>query len=169
MTVIQVGLLLIGAVITLGILCWGVIKVEKAFPSEKYDERQLLARGRAYRVSFWMGFLYDMFVLLFAITKGGESAYVLFFLGLSLRAMVFHLYCLLTGAALPMSEKPAITIGCYAVMALMYMTRFMELDFGTELTFAREDSRIWLSLIMSVFFSSLSVLHLINFLRDRKE
>ncbi len=169
MTILQVGLLFIGVVVLLGFLCWCVIKAERKFPTDKYDERQLLARGRAYRLCFWIGFAYDLFVMVHAISRGWESSYILFFFGLSLRAMTFHLYCLFTGSALPLAEKPTISTVGYAGLALMNFARLLKADIHSPLTFAREDTQIWLGLSMGVVFASLSIMHLLSRLRQEKE
>ena len=101
MSVISALLLLCGIVAVLLLLCAVVIWFEKKHPSKDYDERQKIARGNAYRFSFWMGFVY-YFVLYIAVLwyfpkelRSGNVAPAMFF-GMLIQGISFHIYCVFT-------------------------------------------------------------------------
>ncbi len=169
MTLLQITLLLTAGVVVLGALCWGILFLERHFPSKQYDERQKVARGNAYRAGFYLGLVW---LIASGLVVGydaheGTLMFVLF-LGFVAQMLVFHIYCLLTHAAMPLSEKPWMSIASYGIMAVFY---------GVNVFTARNIDARWpdkpmvntlIQLTMAVGFGSLSLMHLIQYLRDRK-
>lgn len=170
MTVFKMLLCLLAGVGAIFLICWVILWFEKNFASEKYDERQQLARGRAYRAAYCVGIVW-IFVSLFYIVFGGDTDGLLMvlYLGFVAQAMTFDVYCLLTHASLPLSKKPLSSILSYAGLAVIYGINTIT---GIEIDARYPDkpqmfTLLWLSLV--VLFGTLCVLHLIQYLRDKKE
>lgn len=170
MTIMQ-GLFILTAVLSLlVILCAAVIWVERKFSSEKYDERQKIARGNGYRVSFWVSAVYYlivMSVMIFQVEKPKTvEPYLLIFGGLILQVMASHIYCILTHAALPLSEKPWVAVICYLFSgALQLLTN----DYSEPFPLVGRGSEAWVRLMTAVSFFMLAAMHLISLLRREKE
>ncbi len=169
MTLLQGFFALAAVFLMLLAVCWGIIVLERKFPGKNYDERQQIARGRAYRASFWFGFLYYLAVSVYAVNQGGEMNYLLLFGGMTMQAVVFHIYCMLTGAALPLSEKPWVPVICYSIMSMMYLIPVFTGAYTDTLTMSKEGTRTGVNLVLGVFFLALAVLHLMNRLRKERE
>ncbi len=75
--------------------------------------------GEGYRVAFWTAAVYLMAVIILTLgyVEGKPvlvETYLLAFWGMALPFMALHIYCFLTQAALPLSQKPG-------MMALNYL------------------------------------------------
>ena len=155
-------------------LCAVVIWLEKRFPGEAYDERQKIARSRGYRISFWIGNIYYLGVMAYLINQVGKNAvliepFILLLIGFALQALVLHCYCLLTHAALPIGEKPYITIICYLFMAFINLVSSRQGLLPEEVSFIGQESAAALRLIMVICFTALAVMHIIRLLIREKE
>ena len=170
MTIWQGLLLSLGVLLGLIMLCIAVIFLERKFPSEKYDERQKIARGNAYRVGFGVSAVYYLVILTVMVRQVDSpktvEPYLLIFGGLLLQAMVMHIYCILTHAALPLSEKPWIAVASYLFCGALYLATS---DWSAPLTFVGYGSHRWTGLWMCVFFFALAVMHIVSLLRREKE
>lgn len=170
MTIWQGLLFTLGVLSTLVLICAAVIFLERKYPSEKYDERQKIARGNAYRVSFWVGAVYYLAVIAILIQQVDSpktvEPYLLIFCGFVLQVMVMHIYCIFTHAALPLSEKPGVAVVSYLVCGVLYLVTN---DFSAPLTFVGYESRRWTGLWLCVSFFALGVMHIISLLRREKE
>ena len=159
-------LFVLGAVF---LLCAGVIRVEKNHHSENYDERQKQAMGKAYRISFYASFCYYI-GLMFVIDYLGsiKTVSMLLFIGIVIQLMVFNIYCLLAHAALPLSDrgKPWRSVWCYGVMCAVNLAYFVAdiNESGAEVS-----GNALRNLILAAAFAALALMHLIQYLRDRKE
>lgn len=164
------GLLLVYGLIVL--FCMVVIRLEKRFPSEEYDERQKQARGNASRLSGIVALVY--FTVITAILVRQVDApktvepYLLVFIGVLLMVTVDHAYCFLSHASMPLSQKPVTTIVCYAIGGIVQFLYIWEALDRFPLSLVGRGSAGWVHLLIGVDFLYLSVLHLIQFLRDRK-
>lgn len=165
-------LMCVFAAVLMGI-CAVVIWLENKYPGKNYDERQKQARGNAYRFSFWLGLVYHFGLSLAAIWNHSWSSesvdlYLLLYFGLILQAVSFHIYCVFTHAALPMSDNPKASIGCYGLLAVLNLMQFWGYH-SIELSFGGESSNKWANLLTGFLFLVLTVLHLLQLFRDRKE
>ena len=170
MTVWHALLIMLGILAALVLLCAAVLWVERRFPSEKYDERQRIARGNGYRISFWVSTIYYLVVasvMLFKIedTQTVEP-YLLIFGGLILQIMVSHIYCILTHAALPLSEKPGVAIASYLFCGVLQLATN---DYSNPFPLTGQGSQAWVRLAIAVSFFALAVMHIINRMRREKE
>ena len=64
-------LLLLGILALLVAVCLGAVWLEHRFPGKRYDERQMAARGRAWRFSGIVGTVY--YLLVFAYFSGATA------------------------------------------------------------------------------------------------
>ena len=155
----------------LAFLCMAVICLERKFPSKKYDERQKAARGNAYRISFSVGLVYYLAICTYLIWQVGKSdikvePYLLVFMGFLIQMMVFHIYCLLTHAALPLGEKSWVAIFSYSICGVLQL---LTDDFAAPLSMVGYDSHALTRLAVGVCFLALAVMHLINlFIKERE-
>ncbi|MBE6980622.1 MAG: hypothetical protein E7431_09705 [Ruminococcaceae bacterium] len=155
------------------VVCAAAVWVEKKFPGKEYDERQKVARGRGYRLSFWVGFAYFVgvaFILLHQVD--GEKTiepYLLVFIGVILQAMVNHTYCLMTHSALPLSQNRLWAIFGYVVCGTLQFCQFHIWQERDGLSFIGHGSAAWGALIAGCCFFYLVVLHIIQILLEWKE
>ena len=114
MSTLKVVGMIVGTLALVIVLCAAAVWIEKKFPGKEYDERQKAARGRGYRLSFWVGFAYFVGVALVLLQQvDGEKTvepYLLVFIGLMLQGVVEHTYCLFTHSALPLSQNRVATV-----------------------------------------------------------
>lgn len=170
MTILSGTLLVVGAILVLAALCWGIRWLEREVPLERYDERQNLARGNAYRISFWVGMVWYVATIFCVMSEAMPvDGWLLIFVGLMLQIMVFHIYCLLSSAALPLSQKPVPTIIIYCIFGAGQAMDvcFYASSLGTPLT--GRGSNVWAHLVGAVCFFSLAIMHLISLLWKEKE
>ena len=173
MTVLQILFIMLGSLLGIVLLCLGVIYLEKRIPGKNYDERQLHARTRAHRLSFWVGFVYYLIVTggLMKQVDGEKTVepFLMVFVGLILQALVLHTYSILSDAALPLSERPLYPIACFTFVGCLQLTQFFnQLRWGIPGLTGR-GAADWVFLMTGISFLYLSVLHLIQWLRGRKE
>lgn len=173
MTILKMLFILLGILLGIVLLCLGVIYLERKVPVKQYDERQLHARARAHRLSFWVGFAYYLAVVILLIrqVEGAKTVepFLLVFAGLILQALVLHTYSILSDAALPLSEKPWYPIASFTFVGSVQLIRFFsELGRGLPSLTGR-GAADWVFLLCGISFLYLSLLHLIQWLRGRKE
>ncbi len=173
MTVLQILFIMLGILLGIVLLCLGVIYLEKKAPTKNYDERQLSARARAHRLSFWVGYAYFLAVVIILMGQiDGEKKvepFLLVFAGLILQALVLHTYSILSDAALPLSERPLYPITCFTFVGCLQLIQFCnQLRWGIPGLTGR-GAADWVFLMTGISFLYLSLLHLIQWLRGRKE
>ena len=173
MSILQIIFIMLGILLGIVLLCLGVIFLEKKIPTKQYDERQMSARARAHRLSFWVGYAYSLAVVIILVGQiDGEKKvepFLLVFAGLILQALVLHTYSILSDAALPLSEKPMYPITCFTFVGCLHLTQFYnQLRWSMPGLIGRGASD-WVFLMTGVSFLYLSALHLIQWLRSRKE
>lgn len=156
-----------GMIAALVVLCLAVIHREKQRKEENYDERQAQDRGNAYRISFYVSLFYFL-GLLFCMDylESMESTSMLLYIGVLLQLMVFDIYCLLTHAALPLSErKPWRAVWCYAVLCAVNLAYF---GMNVSESGADVSGNALRYLILSAVFGAFALMHLIQYLRDKR-
>ena len=170
MTVWQGLLITLGVLLALVLICAVTIWLERKFPSAKFDERQKIARGNAHRLSSLVGDVYGLVVLTILIRQVENEKliepYLLVFGGLLLQVMVLHIYCILTHAALPLSEKPGVAVASYLFVGTFYL---LSTDFSGPFPLVGKGSEVWAWLGVMVSFYALAVMHIIYLLRREKE
>lgn len=165
-TIVFILLVLLGIVL----LCLAAVWIEKKFPGKQYDERQILARSKAHRLAYWVGFVYSMAVVMILIYqvdgKKTVEPYLLVLGGVFLQEIVIHTYCLITHAALPLSQNPAPTIAGFIIIGITHVITFWVhyKRYGTMLTVG-QSTITYIYLITGIGFLYLALLHLIQTLR----
>ena len=161
MTLLQAVCWILLIFAALAVLCAAVIWAERKFPGKKYDERQMLARGKAYRLALAVSTVYFTVVGVYLTFHTGEDLpvepYILIFFGIVLQAQVCHIYCLLTHAALPLGEKPGVAITCYFALGILYLIQCLRWE---SLTFTGLQASAWGQLLCAVTFLELGAIHL---------
>ena len=118
MSIISVIGIMLAVLAGIVLLCLAVTRMEKTAKSSEYDERQQLVRGRGHRLVNMVGFAYMLLILpeLIRQVEGEKNveAYLLVFGGFMLLTVVFHVYCFINHAAMPLSSKPP---GCDSLLS----------------------------------------------------
>lgn len=151
-------------------LCFAALWLEKHFPMTNFDERQQIARGKAYRLSFGVGIIWIIVSILYMSFGGNmDNMPVILWFSFLAQTITFHIYCLLTHAALPMSQKPMTAILSYGLLTLVYVVNtVIAIDIDTRWP-DKPQANTWMKLSLAVWFGGLTIMHLIQYLRDRKE
>ena len=169
--------LLISMIIIVAIVafCGLTVYLEQHFPSEKYDERQKIARGNAFRFSWYIGMAYYFCLLIYFAFHTGNSGWILepfllVMIGILLQLQGFHIYCLMTHSALPLGEKPIPTIIGFLLLGAMYLVQYFMLYIPDDVVgFTGSQSMNLLRLLIALSFFSLAILHLISNMWKEKE
>lgn len=177
----NIGLVLFLSVIVIAIVvavCAFTVYLERNFPSKKFDERQKIARGNAYRFCHWIGLAYYFGLIVYFTFHTGKAEwpvepFLLLAIGLLIQLQSFHVYCLMTHCALPLGEKPMTTIISYFILGsvwlVMHFTQYIPEEAAAAAGVTGAKSMNLFRLLISFSFLSLAVLHLISMLRKEKE
>ena len=164
------------AIIVLG--CVLAVYVAKNLTTDRYDERQQIDRGNAYRFSHWVGMVYYFGLLIYMIFHNGNDEWILepfllIMIGILIQLQSFHIYCLMTHSALPLGEKPLSAVVSYTMLGIMYLIQYIYQYIPEDAVAAAgltgAGSFNLMRLLISLSFFSLAVLHLIAHLRKEKE
>ena len=163
----------IGVVAALVLLCLVTLWVGKKYPDNRYDERQKIARGNAYRFAFWVGtpcYLGVLVSSIWAVESGPMvEPYLLLYLCMMIQELAFHLYCFVTRSAMPFGEKPFGPMVCYTGMAFIQLFTFFRSDMKEVLPLLGTGTSAWTNLILGIFFGCLAVMYLLTMLMKEKE
>lgn len=147
----------------------------RSVTSTKFDERQQIARGHAYRFSWYVGMAYYFGLATYFVFRTGKSEWIiepflLLFIGVMIQLQSFHIYCIMTHSALPLGEKPIGSILGYFLLGGLYLAQYF-LQYIPENTpwVTGAGSMNLFRLLISLDFFTLAVLHLISILRKEKE
>lgn len=174
----SIGLVLLLTITVIALIvaaCALVVYVGRNFPSEKFDERQMIDRGNAYRFSHWVGVIYYIGLLAYFAFRIGKREWVLepFLLvtiGILIQLQSFHIYCLMTHSALPLGEKPVPTIiGNFLLGGLYLAQYFFQYIPENTVGLTGYESMNLFRLLISFDFLALAVMYLIAMLRKEKE
>lgn len=175
MSVGLVFFLTLVVIAVMALVCVLAVSMEKYLPSDKFDERQKIARGKAFEFSNGVGTAYYLGLLLYYTLHTGQSEWVLepfilILIGILIQLLSFHIYCLMTYSALPLGEKPITMIVGYSVLGAMYLAQYYlhRID-GNTVGFTGYESFNLFPLLIAFAFFSLAALHLIALLRKEKE
>ena len=170
MLILKGILWMLAALLGIGALCGFCLWMEKRAPSEEYDERQKIEQGKASNISLVTGLLYFIVVMCWMyLDEMHVDTVFLIFTGLLLELMVYHVYCLMTHAALPLSRKPWVSIGNYTILGVAWALRASMYDPSWGMTLEGSGSRFWMHVMTSFCCLSLAAMHLISCLRDKRE
>lgn len=173
MSMLQVTGIIIGVLASVIVLCAVAVLVEKRFPGETFDERQKIARGRGYRLGFWVGILYYVGIALVLVGQvDGEKTvepFLLVLMGIILQAMVNHTYCLMTHSALPLSQSRIWAIFGYVVCGTLQFCSFRIWSVRDGFALVGHGTAAWGALIAGCCFFYLAVLHIIQIALEWKE
>lgn len=169
-TIFYIFLILLAIVL----LCLAAVWIEKMFPGKQYDERQVLSRSKAHRLAYWVGFLYYMAVVMILLYQvDGERTvepYLLVLGGIFLQEIVIHTYCLITHAALPLSQNAAPSIVGFFIMGVMNLLAFWgQYQRYGVMRPVGHSTITYIYLVSGIGFMYLAVLHLIQALRKDED
>ena len=150
------------------------VYVGRNMPSEKFDERQKIARGDAYRFCHWVGLVYYFGLMIYFIFHTGKTGwhaepFVLLFIGILIQLQSFHIYCVMTHSALPLGEKPMPTIIGYLVLGTMWFVTYFAQYVPENVGLTGAASYNLFRLLIALDFYALAAMHLIGLLWKEKE
>ena len=173
MNLLGVIMTVCGILVGIVFFCFGVIYLQKQFPGTDYDERQVQAQGRASQLAMTTGLIYFLVVIGILIRQVDlpkkVEPWLLVYIGILLMLTVDNTYRLLSHASMSLSAKPIPTIVfgfLGGMIQLLYIWHILD-DF--PLTLVGHGTSGWLHLLTGIEFFYIALLHLIQFLRDRKE
>jgi hypothetical protein len=170
-----VVLLYVAVMAAIGLAGVLAVYVGRNFHSEKYDERQQIDRGNAYRFSWLVGMVYYFCLFAYFVFHTGKSGwplepYLLLMIGILIQLQSFHIYCLMTHSALPLGEKPMPAIISYFFLGGMYLVQYFAQYIPEDVVgYTGADSMNLFRLLISFDFFSLAIMHLISCLWKEKE
>lgn len=156
------------------LLCLGALWLEKRFPSEQFDERQLMSRGKACGLGLSVGSVYFVTALAIMVKQvDGEKwiePYLLVFFGVMLQTMVMSTYGVLTHSYLSFQQKPIISIVGFGFCGAMQLITFSShwREYG-GLHLVGHGSFAWVPLIAGSCFLYLAAVLLVQYLFREKE
>lgn len=174
MTAIGVIGIAVAALLTLVLVCGTARGLYRSGDNKAYDERQLIEQGRARAVANTVEAVYFGLLTAYLIHMefGGKQTLppsLLIFIGLLLQIMTYHIYCVMTHAALPFGENPKATIFWLTAAGLVQFGNFCT-NHRTPPLWAPGDTGIGvLNLAAGTAFFFLALLHLICLLRKERE
>lgn len=170
----QVCLISIGILLLLVVICAVALWWNRNGENKAYDERQLVEQGKARAVADTVAVIY--FLLLIAYLGYAESnqtptlpAYFLILTGLLLQVMTYHIYCVMTHAALPFGQNPKIMIFWWALAGVVQFGNYFTNHGGELLVGENRVSVGLINVVVGVAFLALAVMHLIAYLWREKE
>ena len=173
MNMLYLILLICGALLGIVLLCLGVIYLQKKFPTEEFDERQMQAKGKASQLGMITGMIYFLVVIVVLLNQVDNEKrvepWLLVFIGVLLMVTVDNTYCFLTNASMPLSSKPIPTIVCYTILGLVQLFFIWNLLDDFPITLVGHGTSGWLHLLAGISFLYLALMQLIQYLRDRRE
>lgn len=162
-----------GVLLGIVLFCAGVIYWQKRNPVEEYDERQMQAQGRASQLAMTTGLIYFLFVIVILIRQVDfpkkVEPWLLVFIGILLMLTVDNTYRLLSHASMPLSAKPIPTIIFGFLGGLVQFLYIWHILDDMPFTLLGHGTSGWLHLLTGIEFFYIALLHLIQYLRDRKE
>ena len=174
MCVWSVLLILLGAVALLMLACKLTIRLERKRCSNDFDERQQLFQGRAYGFGLVMGGIYfvilSSFLLIFGDAQfSGDALSLIILAGIMLTVIAVNLYCMMTGALLPLNSvmNPAINLS-YTFAALELIGIVSHIWFH-GMGMGDDPIGVWEDLTGTVFWVFHAVIYMIARSRDKRE
>lgn len=165
--------ILLGVLALVFLICLGVKWLEKKFPDDQFDERQKIARCKAYRLSDWIGKIYFSLLALYLIKQdggeGGIATYILVLFGVVLKSLVFRVYCVLTHSDNPLGEKPFLRIILrlgIGILALGLSYRVKSLEPGVSGGIGDTGA---LKVLLGIDFIGLAAIDILHILWENKE
>jgi len=173
MSQLQLVLTIIGHICVLTLFGWVCVRLKKKHPSKDYDERQKQAQGTAYQICFWAQILYAALVMSLSVDfSDANLTYSLplldvLLVGLFIQCMLFHICCLLQGAALPLSEHPRQAIGSNLFICIFDLFFYIS-SLKLESDGFPGPLKSWYYLLLAISSFYLALLHLIQFIRSKR-
>ncbi len=150
-------------------LCLLIIWWEKRHPSQNYDERQSMERGKAYRLSTWVGLVYFLVVVELQINEIQVEGYLLTMGGLMLMLTSFMVYGFLTNSYLTLTQRPLGTAICFLLLGAMQTFNFALRNDMVPLSFTGRGAFSWAMLMLAVVYFTTGIGYLILALGREKD
>jgi len=167
--------LFVSVIALIVLACVPAVYAGRNFASKKFDERQQIDRGHAYRFSWWVGMAYYFGLAVYFIFRTGEGElplepFLLIFIGILIQLQSFHIYCIMTHSSLPLGEKPIGTTTGYFVLGGMYLVQYFYQFIPEDTPYLSGAASFNLfRLLIALDFFALAAVHLIAMLRKEQE
>lgn len=164
------------------------VRLDKKRPEKQYDERQQVARGKAFEWAVIAGIAYfAVIALLDVLLPNGLQAnnFLIIMIGLALEGFVMECYCIFHDAYLPLTKSPKANIislyvlGAVQLLSAVNNVNYMRVtwteDGVTKLAFGevvlsnnRQSAIAWGCMMVAVVSSLLATLELVHYIRDNR-
>lgn len=162
----------LGFILSLAILFLIAVLMKKKNGTGKYDERQELARGKAYKYAFFVLMIYSCLNGLFNLISGINWSDTISgnFIGICLSVTVFACVCLFKDAYFSVREKPGFYISLFSIIAIVNIAagviNLLEKD-NAVITDGQLNYHS-INLIVGIMFIIILVAAVIKLLNDKK-
>ena len=167
-------MILLGAVAALLLVCKMKIRFERKRRNNDFDERQQLFHGRAYGFGLAIGGIYFVILscglLIFGEAQfSGDALSLIILAGIMLTVIAVNLYCMMTGALLPLNSvmNPAISLS-YTFAALELIGIVSHIWFH-GMRMGDDPIGVWEDLTGTVFWGFHAIIYMIAKGRDKRE
>lgn len=167
-------LILLGFVGVLVLLCAWMIRYQNNHPSKHYDERQIAFQGKSYAFGLVVGGIYYTvfsFYLLAAsdnLPEGGMIS-LLVLTGVLISLTATELYCMMTGALLPLNDKMDQIFGFSCLMAALALIGIIVHICFDGMSIGDDPVGVWKDLIQFVWFTFQAIIYRIAKWRDQRQ
>lgn len=167
-------LILLGAVAALVLICSISIRFQRKHPTVNYDERQEAYRGKAYGFGLIIGGIYFI-ILSFGLLilpdaqLSGDVLSLIIMAGILLTIIALDLYCMMTGALLPLNDKvDQVIITSYILAGLKLFGLAAHIWFH-GIGMGDDHVGAWKDMIITAYFTFQAVIYLIAKRRSKRE
>lgn len=173
MSIITVAGVMLAVLVGIVLFCFGATWLEKQKHGDFYDERQLVVRGRAYELAFKVSeFCFLPMIALFVYQVDDEKfvePYLVVIACFAIKSLVFHTYCMMNHAALPVSQKPFINFVGFLVMGGFAVRSFIRSVEDCPLSLVGYGSWGVAVLLFALYLFFIALMYLLQLLRQEKE
>lgn len=166
-------LILLGLVAVVVLACVLTIHYQKKHPDKRYDERQELSRGKAYGFGLAVGVIYYLIICICCISAGDIQMPTMMLspillTGILLALMAVNLYCLMTGALLPIFYNSNFTIFISYALSVMRLIMIIIATCRYETGMDVDLVSVYFDSLMVVLFATTGTFYLLAKLRDKR-
>jgi hypothetical protein len=174
MTIWGALLILLGTVAALALVCGRAVKFMSKHKNDAYDERQKMFQGKAYGFGLLVAAVYFMILSSVLLIMGerkltADFLSMIIWAGILLSYTAVNVYCLMTGALLPLNSARDSVIGVSYVFAALALFRLGNHIFFHGMSLGDDPVDTWEDLMGVVFWSVHASMYLIARRREERD
>lgn len=167
-------LILLAAVAALVLICGMTVRVKRKHQRSDYDERQILFQGKAYGFGLIIGAVYFVFLSSALLLKGesklnADLLSLIVWDGILLTYTAVNVYCLMTGALLPLNNAINPVLGMSYAFAILKLIRLITHICFHGMSMGDDPMDTWEDLTGVVFWTLHAAMYMIAKRREKRE